>query len=212
MCSTMITQENTMFKYQRTDGFTRKLRALLSYVHTTMYNKINYNRLHILIWFHKRRHFYVIVYVRASDSGRPVTYGRKFCTNKPSHKLYCCITEGSIRHHALIKNPTIIHTKTFFAPVCHPRKIYSCVIAHSKRHHTLLHHPMILGTKTFFAPTCHARQKIWSTSKYYSKTNSSRNISFFTSLGLWLELGLGFRSNQPLARNWYSLQVLHTSK
>ena len=133
-------------------------------------------------------------------------YARKIFTINPGHKIYQWISVRSTRHHTLLHNPPVLNTKTFFAPAFHPRKIYRCMTAQSTRHHTLLHNPTILHTKIIFAPACHPHQKVLPISRYESKTNLSRNISLFPSLGLGF--GLGLRSNKPLTCNWYiSLHV-----
>ena len=87
-------------------------------------------------------------------------YARQFCTNNPSHKIYCCMSERSTRHHTLLHNPTIIHTKTFSVPACHPRKIYRCIAARSTRYHVLPHNPTILHTKIFCASLSTAQENI----------------------------------------------------
>ena len=157
-----------------------------------------------LVRFYTCRRLSSSLSVRVSDSGHPVMFVRKCFGNKPGHKIYCCMSIRSIWNHTLLHNPTILHTKKFFAPACHPLQIYRCMSARFKRHHTLLHNTMILHMKTFFAPACHPQKKISPTSKYDSKTNSSQNISISPSLGL----GLGLRPMQPLAQNWYkSLQM-----
>ena len=102
---------------------------------------------------------------RVSNSVHPVMYARQFCTNKPGHKIYRCISAPSTQHHTLLHNLTILRTETFFTPACNLHKIYCCMSAHTKKHHTLLHNTTILHTKTFFAPACHPRQKISSTSR-----------------------------------------------
>ena len=160
------TGEYTMSKCQTTDEFTIKVRALLYYVHTTTYNRINCKFLRFLIWCHTRRRFRASLSFRVSDSGHCVTSARNFCTNNPGHKLYRSMSVRSTRHHTLLHNPKILHTKTFFVPACHLRKIYRCMTARSTRHHTLLNNPTILHEKIFFAPACHQHQKILSTSKY----------------------------------------------
>ena len=126
-------------------------------------------------------------------------YARQFCTNNPSHKIYCCMSERSTRHHTLLHTDTILHTKSFFARACHPRKIYCYMSAHPTRHYALLHNPTVLHTKNFFVPACYTRQKVSSTSKYVSNTYSSQNIPPFSSLGLGLQL----QFNRPLAHNMY---------
>ena len=146
-----------MSKCQRIDRFMRKVQALLYYVHTNTYNRINCNRPLNLVRFHTRSSFFASLYVRAYDSDHPVTYARQFCTNTPGQKIYPCISVSSTRHHTLLNNPRILHRKTFSAPACHLRKIYHCMKAHSTRHHKLLHNPRILHTKKFFAPACHPR-------------------------------------------------------
>ena len=115
--------ENTMSKCQRTEENTRKVCALLYYIHTTTYNRINYNnpcvlamKFYRLVWFHTRRRFRTSISVRVSDSGHPITQARRFCTKTPGHKIYHCISVCSTLHHTLLHNPTTLHTKTFFAP------------------------------------------------------------------------------------------------
>ena len=180
-----------------------------------------------LVWFHTKRRFCVSLSVRVSNSGHPVKYSRRFCTNNPGHKIYHCVSACSTWHHMLLRNPNILHKKKFFVPACHPRKIYRCMSARSTQHHTLLHNTTNLHTKTFFVPSFHLRKNISSDlkvshyslihprsphtsssiSKYNSNTNLSRKFSPFPSLGLVLGLGLGIRlgllSNQPLASNCY---------
>ena len=168
--------ENNMSKCQHTEEFTRKVRALLYYVHRNMDNRIDCNSPRVLVQFHTRRCFCARLSIRVSDLGHPVMYARKFCTNNPGHKMYRCMSVRSTWQHTLLQNPTIIHTKTFFAPDCHPRKIYRCMSAQSTRHNTLLQNPTILHTKAFLASACHLRQKILSTSKYVSNTHLSRKI------------------------------------
>ena len=165
-----------MSKFQRTYEFTIKVHALLYYVHMTTYNRINCECLRVHVQFHTQRCFRASLSVRISDSGHPVTYDRQFCTDNPGHKTYRWMSVRSTRHHTLLHNPIILHTKTFFVPACHPRKIYHCITARSTRPHTLLHNPTIIHRKTFFAPACHPRQKISSTSKYDSK--KIRDVTF----------------------------------
>ena len=199
-----------MSKCQGIEEFMIKVRALLYYVYTNTYNIINCNCLCVLVRFHTRRKFHASLSVRVSDSDHPVMYTRQFCTNDPSHKIYCCVPVRSLRHHMLPHNPTIIHPKTFFAPACHLRKIHHRISGHSTRHHTLLHNPMILHTNIFYTPDCQTCQKISSTSKYASNTHSSQKHYLFLSLGLGSRsvLRLGLQSNKPLARNRYkSLHV-----
>ena len=103
-----------------------------------------------LVQFHTRIRFCASLSVRLSDSGHHVTYFRKFCRNKPSHKIYHCMSVRSTRYHTLLHNTMIIHIKIFFAPVCHPLQIYLFVSSISTRHHALLNNPTILYTKKFF--------------------------------------------------------------
>ena len=107
--------KNTMSKCQRTDGFMRKVCGLLYYVHKTTYYRINCNRPCVLVRFHTQRRFCAILSVRTPDSHHPVTYVSQFCTNTPCHKMYPCMSVRSTRHRTLLRNPTILHTKTFFA-------------------------------------------------------------------------------------------------
>ena len=172
-----------MYKYQRTDGFTRKLCTLLYYVNTTTYNIINCNWPRVPVQFHTRRCFYASLYIRVFNSGHPVRYVMQFCTNNTSHKIYRWMSVFSTWHHMLLNIPTILHTKKCFTSACHPCKIYLCMIAHSTGHHTLLHNPKILHTKTLFKPACHPRHKISSTSKYDSNTHSRGKIPFFLFKG-----------------------------
>ena len=169
---------NIISKYQCIEEFTRKVHALLCFVYTITYNQINYNCPRVLIVyfyrlviFHTRRRFCDSLSVRVSDSGHPVTYGRYFCTNKPSNKIHPCISVGSTWNYTLLNNPMILHTKTFFMSACHPIQIYCCMSARSTRHHMLLYNPTFLHPKSFFAPACHPRKKILSTSKYVSNTH-----------------------------------------
>ena len=152
-----------MSKFQRTEYLTREVCALLYYVYTNTYNIINCTCPCVLVRFHTRRHFHASLYVRVSDSDHPVMYTRQFCTNDPSHKIYCCMSVCSSRHNMLSHNPTIIHLKTFFAPAYHLRKIHLLISRHSTKHHTLLHNPMILHTNIFYMPDCQTCQKISST-------------------------------------------------
>ena len=138
------TGKDTMSKCQPTNEFMRKVCALLYYVHTTTYNRINCNCLRILVRFHTQRRFRASLYVRVSDSGHRVTSARKMCMNNTGYKLYRMMSVRSTRHHKILHNPTIIYTKIFFVPACHPRKIYGFVTARSTRHHTLLHNPTII--------------------------------------------------------------------
>ena len=63
----------------------------------------------------------------------------------------------STRHHTILHNTKILHTKNCFAPAYHPCKIYRCTTARFTRQHMILHNTKILHTKTFFAPACHLR-------------------------------------------------------
>ena len=121
--------EKNIYKCQHTEEFMIKVRVLLYYVHTTTYDQINFNWPRVLIMnfyrlvrFNERRCFCNSLSVRVYDSGQAVTHARKFCTNKPGHKIYRCMSARSTQHHTLLHNPTILHTKTFFVPACHPRK------------------------------------------------------------------------------------------
>ena len=100
-----------------------KIRALLSFVHMTTYNIINFKFPRVLIVhfyrllrFHTQRHFRASLSLRVFNSCHPVNYSRQFFTNNPGHKIYRCMSARSTRHHTFIHNPTILHTKTFFAP------------------------------------------------------------------------------------------------
>ena len=152
--------KKTMSKCQLTEEFTRKVRALLYYVYTTTYNWINIKwpcifivKFYRIIQFPKQRRFGASLYFRVSYSVHPVTYTIQLFRNKPSHKLYRCMSVRSTQHHTLLHNLTIIHTKTFFSPACHPCQIYQYMSAHSTRHHTFLHNPMVLHTKKFSRQT-----------------------------------------------------------
>ena len=127
MCPTTIAREkHTMSKCQRTDEFTRKLSTLLYYVHANMYNRIKCNCPRVI------RRFSASLNVRVYDSDHPVTYVRKFCTNKTGRKIYRCIPARSTQHHMLLNNLTILHTKKVFVPACHPlKKISSKTNCHS---------------------------------------------------------------------------------
>ena len=116
-------------KCQHTEEFTRKLRALLYYVHMATYNRINCKcprvltmHFYRLVRFHTWRRFCTRLSVRVFYSGHPVTHGINFFTNKPGHRIYRCIPARYTQHYALLHNPMILHTKTFFAPACHPCK------------------------------------------------------------------------------------------
>ena len=155
--------ENTISKCQRTEESTRKLRALLYYVHMNKHNWINWKLLRVLntnfyrlVWFHIQRHFSASLSVRVSNSGHPVKHVRHYCTNKPNHKLHHCMIEVSTQHYKILHNPTILHMKTFFAPDCHLCKKTSPL---TKLLHSSLLHPCALHTPL-------------STSKYYSNIYS----------------------------------------
>ena len=192
-----------MSKFQCTEEFMRKLRALLYYVYTKTYNIINCNCLCVLVLFHTRINFHASLSVGVSNSDHPVMYTRQFCTNNPTHKIYRCVSVRSSRHNMLPHNPTIINLKTFFAPAYHLRKIHLLISRHSTKHHTLLHNPMILHTNIFYRQDCQTCQKISSTSKYVSNTHSSQKHFLFISLGLGSVLRLWLQSNKPLSRNRY---------
>ena len=122
--------------------------ALLYYVYTNTYNQINRNCPRVIIMyfcrlvqFHTRRRFRVSLSVRVSDSGHPVTYYRQFCRNKAGRNIYRCMTVHSTRHHTLINNPRVLHTKTFFAAAYHLHQIYLCMSARSTGHHKILNNP-----------------------------------------------------------------------
>ena len=155
--------KDNISKCQRKEEFTRTVHALLYYIYITTYNIINCNCPCVLIRFHTQRRFRASLSTRVSDSGHPVTYFRKFCTNKPYHRIYRLMSVLSTWNHTLIHNPTVLHTKNDFAPSYHLRKIYHRMSGHSTRHHTLLHNPMIIHRKTFFVPACHLCKKILST-------------------------------------------------
>ena len=70
------------------------------------------------------------------------------------------VTTLSILHNQLTETPTIIHTKKFSVPACHPRKIYRCIAARSTRYHVLPHNPTIIHTKIFFASLSTAQENI----------------------------------------------------
>ena len=172
----------------------RKVCTLLYFVHRTTYNQINWKLPHVvimhsyrLVWFHTQGRFCDRISVRVSNSCHPVTYSKNVCTNKPGYKIYCCMSEDSIRNHTVLHNPTIIHTNTFFAPACNLRK------------------KILSKIKLWQSPLIHSRspKMSLSTSKYDSNTNSSQNIYLFTYLGLELKLGLSLRSNHSLDYNRY---------
>ena len=135
--------------------------------------------------FHTRRRFCASLSVRVSNSYHSLKYGIMFLTNKPGHKIYQCMPARSTRHYTVLHNLTIIHAKKYFASLCHP---HEKILSQGKLSQSSLIHPRSPHTSS-------------STSKYYSNTNSSRNISFFSYLGL--DLGLGLQSNQPLAHSRY---------
>ena len=68
-----------------------------------------------------------IIFIRVYNSGQPVIYARKYCTNKYGHKLYHCMPTGSTQHYTLVHNTKLIHIQIFFAPACHPGK-KNCLI------------------------------------------------------------------------------------
>ena len=181
-----------MSKFQCTEEFTRKLHALLYYIHMTKYKQINSKcprvlviHFYRLIWFHTQKRFRASLSVRVSDSVQPVTPARECFTNNTGHKIYQYVPARSTRHYMRLHNSTIIHTKIFFEPACHPRNkiLYKEKLSQSSLIHSHLPHMSS------------------STSKYNSNTNLSRNIYLFRYLGLGLGLGLGY--NHPLVRNRY---------
>ena len=102
----------------------RKVCALLYYIHSTIYNQINWKWLPIpimqfyrLVKFRIWRRFHASLSVRVSDTDQHVKYVRKYCKHKNSNKLYCRMTSGFTQHYMLLHNPKIIHTKTFFVPI-----------------------------------------------------------------------------------------------
>ena len=150
-----------------------KVRALLDYVYTTTYNRINWNwprvfimRFYKIVWFNTQRRFHASMSARVSNSIHPVTYTSQFCRKRPGHKIYHCTQLQSTRHYRLLHNPTILHTKTFFAPDYHLCQIYRFMSAWSTGHHTLPNNPTILHSKKKFAPACCSHKKISSTSRY----------------------------------------------
>ena len=138
----------------------RNFRMLLTNVPMTTYNKINWKRRPILIihfyklvWFHKKRCFRASLSIRLSDSGQPIKCARKYCTNKPCHKLHHYIPAHSTCHYTLLHNLTIIHAKRFLVPACHLHKKIS---SDTKLSHFPLLHPQTIHTSSY-------------TSKYDSK-------------------------------------------
>ena len=99
-----------------------------------------------LIRFHIQRRFRTNPYIRVSDSGQPVTYARKLCTNRPIHKICCRMPVGSTRHYILLRNTIILYTKTFLAPACHMCKKIS---SETKLSHSSMLHPRALHTLSF---------------------------------------------------------------
>ena len=79
----------------------------------------------------------------------------------------------STRHHKLLNNPTVLHTKTFFAPACHPCQ-------------------KILSTSKYISDS-HLSQNI----------SLFTSLGLGLGLELGLGLGLGLWSYQTLACNWY---------
>ena len=129
---------------------------------------------------------------KLSDSGHPVTYARIFFTNKPYHKIYRCMLVRSTQHHKLLHTATIIHTKTFFAPDCHPRQIYWYISAHSTRHRTLLHNLMILHTKTFLCQPITRARKYLHFKIRFKHTFKSKHFPFsFFMVGVGVIVRIG---------------------
>ena len=130
-----------------------KVCELLYYVvHMTTYIIINCKRPHIIIvhfyrvvQLHIRGKFCASLSVRASDSGQPITHSRQYFMNSTGQKLYHCIIAVSIRYYTVLNNPTILHTKTFFMPECHPRKR---ILSETKLSHSSLLHPHVLHTSS----------------------------------------------------------------
>ena len=113
---------NTFYKFQRTEAFTRKVRALLYYFHTNNHSWINFKCPHVLImhfyrlvWLRIGRCFRVSLFARVSESLHPVTYTRQLCANNTSQKIYRCRPAGSTRNYILLHNTEIIHRKIFCA-------------------------------------------------------------------------------------------------
>ena len=135
-------------------------------------------------------------------------YAVQFCRNNPGNKIYRCMSLCSKRHHKRLNNLMILYTRKFvFQPVTSARYTTVCQLAihNIKLFYTIL----IFYIQFLFAPAFHPRKKILSTSKYVSNTHSSRNISFFPSFGIGLELGLW--SNKPISCNKYNHSTqLHT--
>ena len=110
---------------------------------------------------------YEYVFASAYLLGSPIqvsleTYARKYCTKIHGHKLNLCMPSGSTLNYTLIHTPTILNTKTFFVPACHPRKKIS---SKTKLSHSSLIHPRLLHTA-------------WSTSKCDSKIDSIKSDHF----------------------------------
>ena len=119
-----------MSKCQPTEECTRKVCALLYYVHVNTYNQIKLKsprvtimKFYRLVQFHIQGRFNAIPSIRVYNPGQPVTYARQFYMNKPGHKIYLCMSAGSTRNYILLNNAMIIHTKIFLRqPVNHGRK------------------------------------------------------------------------------------------
>ena len=117
-------------------------------------------------------------------------YTRQYFTDKPVHKLYRWIPEGSLWHHTLIHTRIIIHMETFFTSACDPRKK---ILSETNLSHSSLLHPRALHTSSSTSidsikwdhfPIGQNINKSIQPKQVDSNTNLSQNISLFPSLGL----------------------------
>ena len=79
------------------------------------------------------RYFFNRLSIKVSYSVQHVKCARKYCINKPCHKLHHYISACSTCHHTLLHNPTILNTKTFFAIACqmNHKILYKTNMSHS---------------------------------------------------------------------------------
>ena len=131
-----------------------------------------------LVRYHTRGRFFSSLSVRVYNSCHPVTYSRQFCRNKLDQKIYRCMSVRSTQHHTLLHNPTILHTKTFFALAYHPSQINCCMSSRSTRHHKLLNNPTILHTKKIFASLSPALENIVHFKIRFKHTFKSKHFHF----------------------------------
>ena len=119
----------------------------------------------------------------------------------------------STRHHTLLHNSTIIHTKTFFAPACHPHK----KILSTSKYDSKTNSSGNISLFPYLGLGLELRLRLWLRSNHPRSCNRYKSLYATTLVASYFYFYVlcnyyHTHENRGVLDNPYYSQVLHTNK